>query len=109
MQILPPWYLLPIYAILRSVAPKLAGVIVAAAALLAPLSLGVFDWEKVSTRAWASLLALVPVVYGLAYLGAQESSETNSAVGAVLTALYFAIFFVVFPMIARMGRPARRA
>ena len=99
---MPPWYLLPLYAILRSVPWKLAGVIVAGAAFLAPLSLGFFDWDKVPARAWAVLLAvLVPRVYALGYLGAQEATEGTMRAGQVLTLIYFAAFLVIFPLLAR--------
>jgi quinol-cytochrome oxidoreductase complex cytochrome b subunit len=105
MEIIPPWYLLPTFAILRSVPWKLAGMIVAGAALLAPLLLGFFAWDKVPPRAWAMLLAvLVPCVYALAYLGTREPTDAGMRAGQALTLAYFAAFIVVFPLAARRGR-----
>jgi hypothetical protein len=78
-KIVPDWYVLPFYAILRSatfnlgfVSAKTLGLILLGAAFAAPLSLAFYNWSTLRGRAWASLLALSPVLFGLGWCGAQN-------------------------------------
>ena len=110
-QITPSWYLLPTNGMLRSVtftlgvvSAKTLGVVVAGAALVAPLVLAFFNWSKTPGRAWLSLLTIPVVLGGLGWIGAQAYDERLSNAGLALTAIYFAVFWIVFPLLARRAQ-----
>jgi ubiquinol-cytochrome c reductase cytochrome b subunit len=78
-NIVPEWYLLPVYAILRSatfdlgpVSSKTLGVMLVGAAFAAPFSLALYKWSTLRGRTWMIVLGLFPVLAGLGWCGAQN-------------------------------------
>jgi quinol-cytochrome oxidoreductase complex cytochrome b subunit len=102
-RILPAWYTLPLYAMLRTVPNKLLGVIVVFAAMLMPI---VWPWMRVEVlragRAkWAwrlTCVAFAAIWVGLGYLGALEVEELEQTIARGLTILYFAFFLSPFAL-----------
>ncbi len=111
-HIVPEWYFLPFYAILRAVPDKLLGVV----ALLSSIGVLFFvpwlDTSKVrSTRyrplyKW-SFWAFVVTCIALGYLGAQAPDGWYLFFGRVFTIYYFAFFLVVMPVLGKFERPRR--
>ena len=111
-HIVPEWYFLPFYAILRAVPDKLLGVV----ALLSSIGVLFFvpwlDTSKVrSTRyrplyKW-SFWAFVVTCIALGYLGAQAPDGWYLFFGRVFTIYYFAFFLVVMPVLGKFEPPRR--
>jgi ubiquinol-cytochrome c reductase cytochrome b subunit len=109
-HIVPEWYFLPFYAILRAIPSKLFGVI----ALIASIGILFFvpwlDTSKVrSTRYrpvyrwffWAFVLTCV----ALGYLGSQAPDGWYLILGRVFTFYYFAFFLGVMPVLGWIEKP----
>lgn len=104
-KIVPDWYFLPFYALLRAIPDKLAGVAVMFAAMAVP---AVWPWmgadvlRKGPARwVWGLLcLALAAVWIGLTYLGSRSPDPVVIRAARVLAVLYFA-FFLVWPLLLR--------
>jgi ubiquinol-cytochrome c reductase cytochrome b subunit len=111
-HIVPEWYFLPFYAILRAIPNKLFGVI----ALLSSISILFFvpwlDTSKVrSTRyrpayKWFFWLFVVTCV-ALGYLGSQPPEGWYLVFGRIFTVYYFAFFLLVMPVVGLIERPLR--
>jgi quinol-cytochrome oxidoreductase complex cytochrome b subunit len=109
-HIVPEWYFLPFYAILRAIPSKLVGVI----ALMASIGILAFvpwlDTSKVrSTRyrplyKWFFWLFVVTCI-GLGYLGSQPPEGWYLVFGRVFTVYYFGFFLVVMPVVGWIERP----
>lgn len=103
-SIVPEWYLLPFYAILRSIPNKLLGVIAMLAALLVLMALPLADTGRTRSAAFRPLMRIafwsfVAVFVLLLYLGACHVAEPWVVTGQVLTALYFGYFIVALPVL----------
>lgn len=101
-SIVPEWYLLPWYAVLRSVPNKLLGVLAILAGLLILLVLPVTDVTRnrgarfnpvMRTGFWS----LLTVVFFLLYVGACHVANPWVVIGQILTTLYFGYFLVFVP------------
>lgn len=108
-DIVPRWYMLPWYAMLRGPADKLLGVAVTAAAVLLPTAAPWMRAERfrsgVAGVAWPSLcLALLLDFVGLGWLGAQLPAGSVIVASQVLTVGWFAFFLLAAPLVARAGR-----
>ena len=100
-HIVPEWYLLPFYAMLRSVPDKLLGVIVMGAAIV---SLAVLPWTDTSrvrsnrfrpTMKWFFWIFVVACVV-LGYCGAQPVDATLGPVPLVWVARLATIYYFAF-------------
>jgi quinol-cytochrome oxidoreductase complex cytochrome b subunit len=106
--IVPPWYLLPLYAIMRAFADKNASLIAAFLALLAPVF---WPWMKAGTLrlgrlhwVWlAAWLAFVGSFLGLAYLGSRSADDGIIVATRIVTAYYFAFLLVIPRLLRRSG------
>jgi len=103
-SIVPEWYLLPYYAILRSIPNKLLGVIAMLASLLVLLAMPLLDTGRVRGGQFRplhrmSFWALVSLLVLLMYIGSQHAEEPYVTIGAVATFLYFAWYFVLTPLV----------
>src|SRR5258707_8155214 len=109
-HIVPEWYYLPFYAMLRSIPNKLAGVVVMFSSILILVFLPWLDTAKTRSsryRPLAKQFFWVFVVVGvlLGYLGAQPPEGIYVIAGRVLTFCYFAYFLIVLPLLSRIEKP----
>src|SRR3977135_3822571 len=109
-HIVPEWYYLPFYAILRSIPNKLAGVTAMFSAILVLAFLPWLDTAKTKSSKYRPLAKqffwiFVVVCIGLGYLGAQPPEGIYVIVGRILTAMYFAYFLILLPLLSRIEKP----
>ena len=109
-HIVPEWYFLPFYAILRSVPNKLGGVILMFSAIAVLFVLPWLDTSPVrSTRfrpMYKPFLALFVVAFfALGYVGGLPPDGPNVVIGQVATAYYFMHFLVVLPLLGKLEKP----
>jgi len=102
--IVPEWYLLPFYAILRSIPDKLLGVIAMFSAILALLSMPFTDLSKLRGIQFRPLskiafFAFVANFLILMQLGAKHVESPFIEFGQISTALYFSYFLIIVPFI----------
>ena len=103
-SIVPEWYLLPYYAILRSIPNKLLGVVGMLGSLLILLAMPVLDTSRLRGSQFRPLMrfafwAFVTDFFLLMYLGSQHAEEPYITVGAIATVFYFGWFLVVVPVV----------
>ena len=103
--IVPEWYLLPFYAILRSIPNKLLGVIAMFASILCLLVMPVSDLSKLRGVQFRPLSKIAFFVFVanfliLMQLGAKHVETPFIEFGQISTVLYFAHFFVIVPVIS---------
>ena len=103
-HIVPEWYLLPFYAILRSVPDKLMGVIAMLSAILILAALPWLDTSKIRSAVFRPLYKqfywiLVIDVLVLGYVGAMPAEGLYLLIARVATAYYFAHFLLILPIL----------
>ena len=103
-HIVPEWYLLPFYAILRSVPDKLGGVVVMFAAVFILMFLPWLDTSKVRSAVFRPLYKvffwiLVIDVIVLGYIGANPPEGMYLIIGRIATIYYFAHFILIMPLL----------
>jgi ubiquinol-cytochrome c reductase cytochrome b subunit len=103
-SIVPEWYLLPYYAILRSIPNKLLGVVAMFGSLLILLILPIVDVSRQRGSQFrpAMKLAFWFFVFNffiLMWIGSQHPNEPFVFIGQVSTFFYFAWFIVIVPVI----------
>ena len=106
-HIVPEWYFLPFYAILRAIPNKLLGVTALFASILITAALPWLDTSKVRSAVYRPLFRkefwiFVAVCIGLGYLGAQPAEGAYLWFARVLSAYYFLHFLVILPVIGRI-------
>jgi ubiquinol-cytochrome c reductase cytochrome b/c1 subunit len=110
VHIVPEWYDLPFYAILRSVPWKLGGVI----AMFGAVSIFTFlPWldraPAQSTRRPIFTICFwlfLACVLGLGYIGSQPPEGSLILAGQLLTFYYFLYFLVITPLFSRPVEPS---
>jgi len=103
-SIVPEWYLLPYYAILRSIPNKLLGVIGMLMSLLILLAMPILDTGRVRGSQFRPLMrfsfwVFVTDFFYLMYLGSQHAEEPFVTLGMIATVLYFGWFLVLVPVV----------
>ena len=103
--IVPEWYLLPFYAILRSIPNKLLGVIAMFSAILALLAMPFTDLSRLRGIQFRPLSKIAFFIFIanfliLMQLGAKHVESPFIEFGQISTALYFAHFFVIVPFVS---------
>ena len=109
-HIVPEWYYLPFYAILRSIPNKLAGVIAMFSAIIVLAFLPWLDSAKTRSSKYRPLAKqffwiFVVVCVLLGYLGAQPPEGIYVIAGRILTFCYFAYFLILLPLLSRIEKP----
>ena len=109
-HIVPEWYFLPFYAILRAIPSKLGGVIAMFAAIAVLFFLPWLDTSKVRSATYRPLYkqffwVLVVVCIGLGWLGAKPAEGMYVIMSRVLTAWYFLHFLVILPLLGLFETP----
>ena len=102
--IVPEWYLLPFYAILRSIPNKLLGVIAMFAAILALLIMPFTDLSKLRGNQFRPLSKVAFFIFVanfliLMQLGAKHVESPFIEFGQISTVLYFAHFLIIVPFV----------
>ena len=102
--IVPEWYLLPFYAILRSIPNKLLGVIAMFSAILALLTMPFTDLSKLRGIQFRPLSKIAFFVFVanfliLMQLGAKHVESPFIEFGQISTILYFSHFVLIVPFI----------
>ena len=103
-HIVPEWYLLPFYAILRSVPDKLLGVIAMLSAIFILAALPWLDTSKIRSAVFRPLYKqfywiIVADVLILGYVGAMPAEGLYLLVARVATAYYFIHFLIILPVL----------
>jgi ubiquinol-cytochrome c reductase cytochrome b/c1 subunit len=109
-HIVPEWYYLPFYAMLRSIPNKLAGVLVMFSSILILLFLPWLDAAKTRSCKYRPLAKqffwlFVIVCILLGYLGSQPPEGIYVIAGRILTVCYFAYFLIVLPLLSVIETP----
>jgi ubiquinol-cytochrome c reductase cytochrome b subunit len=109
-HIVPEWYYLPFYAILRAVPDKLGGVIAMFGSILILFALPWLDTSKVRSGNYRPLFkgffwifAIVCVALG--YLGSKPAEGLYVVFSRILTIYYFAHFLVILPLLGLLESP----
>ncbi|MDZ7712815.1 MAG: cytochrome b/b6 [Rhodovibrio sp.] len=109
-HIVPEWYFLPFYAILRAIPDKLGGVVAMFASVLVLFVLPWLDRSRVRSGKYRPIFKqfywlLVLDVLVLGYVGAMPAGGIWVPIGRVATAYYFAYFLVILPLLGVFERP----
>ena len=103
-HIVPEWYYLPFYAILRAIPNKLLGVIALFGSIGVLAFLPWLDTSKVRSANYRPAYRqffwiFVIVCLGLGWLGAKPAEGGYVIAARILTTCYFAHFFVILPLL----------
>jgi ubiquinol-cytochrome c reductase cytochrome b/c1 subunit len=109
-HIVPEWYFLPFYAILRAIPSKLGGVLAMFGAIVVLFFLPWLDTAKVRSAKYRPLYrqffwVLVVVCLGLGYIGGKPPEGWYILIGRLLTAYYFAHFLIILPLLGWLEKP----
>ena len=112
-HIVPEWYLLPYYAILRAIPNKLLGVIMMFGSIAVLFLVPWLDTSRVRSANYRPLYrqffwVLIVTVIGLGYLGSQPPEGAYVLAARVLTAYYFLHFLVILPLLGLVETPLPR-
>jgi ubiquinol-cytochrome c reductase cytochrome b subunit len=109
-HIVPEWYFLPFYAILRAIPSKLGGVIAMVAAIVVLVFVPWLDSSRVRSAKyrpiykWCFWLLVISSI-GLGYLGAKPPEGAYVIWSRIFTFYYFAHFLVVMPIVGILETP----
>ena len=111
-HIVPEWYFLPYYAILRAIPGKLFGVAALMGSILILFFVPWLDTSKVRSTRYRPIFkwffwAFVVTCVVLGYLGAQPPEGWYLVFGRLFTVYYFAFFLVVMPVVGLIEKPSR--
>ena len=103
-HIVPEWYFLPFYAILRAVPDKLGGVIAMISAILILFVLPWLDTSKVRSATFRPMykklfwILLVDIVI-LTWIGGSPPEGNFILIGRIATIYYFTHFLILMPLV----------
>nr|YP_010951041.1 cytochrome b [Lophophyton gallinae]WML69437.1 cytochrome b [Lophophyton gallinae] len=103
--IVPEWYLLPFYAILRSIPNKAVGVVLMFGAILILLALPYLDKSILRGIQFRPLSKVTFYIFianflVLMQLGAKHVEDPFIVFGQISTVLYFAYFIIIIPLVS---------
>src|SRR5215468_4722101 len=109
-EIVPEWYLLPFYAILRSIPDKLGGVIAMFGSIALLFVLPWLDTSRVRSCTFRPIYKwFIPVlvidVLVLGYCGAHPPEGYFVPLARVATVYYFFHFLILLPVLGKIERP----
>jgi ubiquinol-cytochrome c reductase cytochrome b subunit len=112
-HIVPEWYYLPFYAILRAIPSKLGGVIAMFGAIAVLFVLPWLDTSKVRSAVYRPLYKqffwiLVIVCIILGWLGSKPAEGGYVIASRVFTAYYFFHFLILLPLLGLYETPTPR-
>ena len=108
-HIVPEWYFLPFYAILRAVPDKLMGVLLMFAAVLVLFFLPWLDRHKIRSanfrpfyRQFYWLFAIDCIILG--WVGAMPAEGIYVLIARIATVYYFSFFLIIMPLLSRFEK-----
>ena len=108
-HIVPEWYFLPFYAILRAVPDKLMGVLLMFAAVLVLFILPWLDSHKVRSASFRPyykqfywLFFVNSIILG--WVGAMPAEGIYVLISRIATGYYFAFFLIIMPFLSRFEK-----
>jgi ubiquinol-cytochrome c reductase cytochrome b/c1 subunit len=109
-HIVPEWYYLPFYAILRAIPSKLGGVIAMFGSILILFALPWLDTSRVRSGNYRPIFKGFFVVFAivcvaLGYLGSKPAEGAYVVWSRILTFYYFAHFLLILPLIGLLESP----
>ena len=109
-HIVPEWYFLPFYAILRAIPSKLGGVIAMVSAILILLFIPWLDTSRVRSTKYRPIYKWFFAYFAftclaLGYLGAMPAEEPYITWARWFTFSYFAHFLLVMPIVGIIETP----
>jgi len=104
-SIVPEWYLLPFYCILRSIPNKLLGVLAIFGSLLILLFLPILDFSTIRGNKFRPLSkfffwTFIANFFILMWLGSQHVEAPFILLGSISTIIYFSYFLIIVPILA---------
>ena len=106
-HIVPEWYFLPAYAILRSIPNKLLGVLALFAAILVLFVLPLVNTSEIRSTLYRPLhqkffwLLVIDYIL-LGYLGQQAPETPFIEIGQMCSIYYFAYFLIIIPLLGKL-------
>jgi quinol-cytochrome oxidoreductase complex cytochrome b subunit len=113
-HIVPEWYFLPFYAILRSIPDKLGGVLAMGGAIVILLFLPFINTSHVRSSAFRPLYRkfywlLVADFLLLGWIGQEVVEQPFIEIGQGATIFYFVFFLILFPLIGLIENSLMRS
>jgi ubiquinol-cytochrome c reductase cytochrome b/c1 subunit len=109
-HIVPEWYYLPFYAILRAVPSKLGGVVLLLASIVILVFVPWLDTSRVRSATYRPLYKqffwiFIAVCIGLGWLGSKPAEGGYVIAARILTAWYFIHFLIILPLLGLLETP----
>jgi len=109
-HIVPEWYYLPFYAILRAIPSKLGGVMLLLASIVILAFVPWLDTSRVRSATYRPLYKqffwiFVLVCVGLGWLGSRPAEGAYVIAARILTAWYFIHFLIILPLLGLFETP----
>jgi ubiquinol-cytochrome c reductase cytochrome b/c1 subunit len=109
-EIVPEWYYLPFYAILRSIPNKLLGVTALFSSILVLAFVPWLDTSPVRSARYRPIYkwcfwVFVANCIALGYLGSQQPVYPLTLIAGICTFIYFAFFLIVMPLVGLIEMP----
>jgi len=109
-HIVPEWYFLPYYAILRAIPDKLGGVVAMVASIAILFILPWLDTSKVRSARFRPIYkqlfwVFVADCFVLGWVGANPPEGSFVWIGQICTIYYFAHFLIILPILGKLERP----
>jgi ubiquinol-cytochrome c reductase cytochrome b/c1 subunit len=109
-HIVPEWYFLPFYAVLRAVPDKLGGVLLMFGSIAVLFVLPWLDTSPVRSMRFRPIAKWALMLWGVAFAvllwaGGKPAEGHYILIARIATAYYFAYFLVILPLLGRLERP----
>tara|TARA_B100001939_G_scaffold341635_1_gene351547 strand:+ start:33 stop:1262 length:1230 start_codon:yes stop_codon:yes gene_type:complete len=109
-HIVPEWYFLPFYAILRAIPDKLGGVLAMISAIFILFLLPWLDTSKVRSATFRPIYKklfwlLVIDLIVLTWVGGKPAEGNYILIGRIATIYYFAHFIFIMPIVGLVEKP----
>jgi ubiquinol-cytochrome c reductase cytochrome b subunit len=109
-HIVPEWYFLPFYAILRAIPDKLGGVLMMFGALIVLFFLPWLDSSKVKSGVYRPLFKVFFTLFAvnfvmLGYLGGKPPEGIYVILSRAATFYYYAYFLLILPILGKIEKP----
>ncbi|SDG70588.1 cytochrome b [Roseospirillum parvum] len=109
-HIVPEWYFLPFYTVLRAIDNKLLGVIAMFASVLILIAVPWLDRSKVRSLSFRPIMKIFFWLFVLdtlilGYIGAMPAEGIWIPLGQASTAYYFLHFLVILPLVSMYEKP----